>query len=376
MDLYKLNSAWKPTKTIEGWDSLIWTERYQPCGDFELKTSKITQTLADLPLKTFLGIGESGEVMVVENLVIDSDPDQGDVLTVTGRTYESVLETRTSAPTGASNNYVLVLSPPQNTADMIQTIAGNQINAKDDFICSIDINNIYPSYAMTARPRQVPRGVSYNEILSLLAEDNLGIYNFRFQPWNGDVVPGYFFTGNDPGTYLYNGIDRSSFVIFDVRAGHFEQGRYLWSIKDYFNTVYVSCPTGGIEVSAAGTSTYTALDRRVALLDANDITQAAGATLNSMLTARGRAFLGEHKQKALFEGTVSPTNPYKFGYHDGYPSFLSSRSAIDNDYFLGDTVQVIGDYGVSQKMIVTEYVRIHDNTGERAYPTLDTPDAI
>jgi hypothetical protein len=41
------------------------------------------------------------------------------------------------------------------------------------------------------------------------------------------------------------------------------------------------------------------------------------------------------------------------------------------DYNIGDIVYVVGDYGVSQKMRVTEYAEILDENGSSAFPTLE-----
>jgi hypothetical protein len=41
------------------------------------------------------------------------------------------------------------------------------------------------------------------------------------------------------------------------------------------------------------------------------------------------------------------------------------------DYNIGDIVYVVGDYGVSQKMRVTEYAEILDEMGSSAFPTLE-----
>lgn len=386
------NEPWKPSDEIEGWESLIWTERYQAPGEFELKTSKnIEAMMSMLPLMSFVTLQDSLEVMYVETHAISKDPDGPTTLTVTGRTIESFLENRTTAIPGNSNQAIIVLGAV-NTLSVIDTLWNSEINAKDG-APFIDTDLVYylstdtsASYTPTARSRQMPRGNTYEEIFKLLQEDNLGIRNFRCRPFKGySLWPDGL---GDYGSIVYNGSDLRSRVIFDVRAGHFENTKYLWSVKGYKNAVYVASPNGGLEVTAAGTSAFTDFDRRVYNLDATDITTAAGATLNSQLAARGRADLATHGKTTLFEGDVSPQNPYKYGFHfrpdvtivmSGTTYPVGDRTSPyyqGGDYYLGDLVKVIGEYGVRQDMYVTEYVRIEDETGERGYPTLSLPSEI
>lgn len=339
---------------VEGYDSLIWTERFQPAGEFELVTGKVDATRALLPLGSYLSLTDSREIMVVETHSISADNDGSRKLTVKGRTLWSLLENRITAPTGATNNAILILSPVPSTVDVINVISRNIINANEG-----DVTEIWDmtTKALPTRARQVPRGQAYAEILKLLQEDDLGVRTSRNDEIN-------YSTG--AGLEVYNGNDRRDTIIFDVRRGDFEDGQYLWSNVGYKTSVYVSATNGGREVVAAGTSGYTNFARRVDLLDASDITTAAGATLNSLLDARGRAYLGQHKMTAMFEGKLSANIPYRYGQEDIY----------GGDYYLGDKVKIIGEYGVNQDMVITEYVRIEDAQGERAYPTLGTPDSI
>lgn len=388
------DEPWKPSMVIEGYDSLIWTERYQPAGDFELKTStNIEQMLIDLPLGSFVSLMDSLEVMYVETHSIGKDADGLTTLTVTGRTIESFLENRTTVMPGTTASSINILSPPPYTLDILSVMIDNQIDSKETGIF-IDTNMAFNmgsdlslSYTSVARARQIPRGNTYEEVLKILAEDNLGIKNYRCRPFKGSYqVP----DGLDPyGLIIYNGDDKRSTVIFDVKAGHVENTKYLMSVRGYKTSVYVASQNGGVQVSASGTANNTGFNRRIYNLDATDITTAAGATLTAQLTARGRADLATKKKTILFEGDISPQNPYRYGPHGRFGVTLdvgggveyeignpASPDYLGGDYYLGDLVRVVGEYGVIQDMYVTEYVRIEDSTGERGYPSLSLPDEI
>lgn len=95
MNLLRLNgSTFKIIDHVEGWDSLIWTERYNDLGDFQLKTEEVDRITSLIATGSYLSIAESDQVMVVENKQIDIDDDENAILTITGRSADCILEER------------------------------------------------------------------------------------------------------------------------------------------------------------------------------------------------------------------------------------------------------------------------------------------
>lgn len=356
MDLYRIDDTDRmATSIIEGYDSLIWTERYRPAGDFQLKTAKIDATRTALPLNALVTLRDTLEVMIVETHSINVDPDGVRTLTVTGRTLESFLENRVAVLNnsalgdgGGSGDSILFLTAV-TTASAAESFPdfGTGVDWRDGLYRYQFLD--FTTKTLSISQRQVARTDCYSEMLKMLGEDNLGIRNER--PPDLNIADSSYIIG-----VIYNGSNRSATVIFDVRAGHFENANYLWSTKGYKNAVYVAGPTGFAQVVAAGTTALSSFDRRTGVLNAPDVTQTSTAGLN-ILKAKGRAYLAENKKTAMIDGTVSPNIPYKYKTH----------------YFLGDTIKVIGEYGLNQTMMVTEYIRIEDSTGERGYPTIVDP---
>lgn len=64
--------------------------------------------------------------------------------------------------------------------------------------------------------------------------------------------------------------------------------------------------------------------------------------------------LKKYNREIIFDGAISPLSTYKYR----------------EQYFLGDKVTLSAEYGVEKTMIVSEYVRTEDQTGDRGYPTL------
>ena len=41
------------------------------------------------------------------------------------------------------------------------------------------------------------------------------------------------------------------------------------------------------------------------------------------------------------------------------------------DYYIGDIVQLINEFGISRAVRITEYIRSEDNSGNKSYPVFE-----
>ena len=101
MDFVRLGAAYStsyhPDQLIEGYISLIWTERFQNPGEFQLKSYDIDRMKDLLPVDTLVSHLETKEVMRVETHLIEMEGEGEDatpVITITGRTAYAILEDR------------------------------------------------------------------------------------------------------------------------------------------------------------------------------------------------------------------------------------------------------------------------------------------
>jgi hypothetical protein len=62
----------------------------------------------------------------------------------------------------------------------------------------------------------------------------------------------------------------------------------------------------------------------------------------------------DNKYIKTVDGEIVPDSQFLYGF----------------DYNLGDIIEVEGDSGTIQRSRITEYIRSHDNNGEKAYPTV------
>ena len=117
-------------------------------------------------------------------------------------------------------------------------------------------------------------------------------------------------------------------------------------------TTTVACASG------AGTG----LNRRELYTDARDVSSTVDnetltdAEYNAQLSQRGLENLAENIATKSFEGKVETTRMYRYG----------------EDFFLGDMVQIVNEYGIEGKARVTEFIRSQSKEGLDSYPTFVT----
>src|SRR5678815_3489985 len=96
MELLTLDANNQPKTLVENYDSLIWTERFNTVGDFQIATGRVDEFLTLYPEGTKFTLRESNQVMAVETHQIDRKKNSGAKLFIKGRSYESILDRRVS----------------------------------------------------------------------------------------------------------------------------------------------------------------------------------------------------------------------------------------------------------------------------------------
>ena len=364
MELAVLNDQFLPARMVEGHSSLIWTERYSTNGDFSRESGDVGGTLVALPLYTVeLGTGihkptvvtlrDSDVPMIVETHVIEKAPGQPAKITTTGRSFETVLDRRTTVnyPLGGGRP-VKAWTSVQKTAVDAAYDAMNQVvtigmSNVDDRIPEIDIKPpIRPSdytEPTSNQNYQVDPGELYAWVLQQIQAENYGLRAVRPSDLSTTKI----------SIEIYSGVDRTKEVIFDVRFDQFDNAKYLLSEAALKTTDQVTGATDSFEV----TNGSSGLSRRVTYLDASQLaTGSPSATLTNLLRNLGTVDLAKYVETVLFSGEVSRQVGSRYG----------------KDYHLGDIVKLSGDYGLSQFVRISEFIRSEDNNGEKAYPTFES----
>lgn len=139
---------------------------------------------------------------------------------------------------------------------------------------------------------------------------------------------------------------------------------YTESDLDTKNFALVAGEGEGVDrkVTTVGDSTLSGMDRIEAYVDARDVSSNTdGGTLTpaqytAQLQSRGLERLAEFKPVKIFEGEVEAQTNFIYG----------------EDYFLGDKVQVINEYGIGASARIVEIIDAEDGEGRTVVPTFST----
>lgn len=353
MELLILDKNFDSSETLDIFESLIWTDRYFGYGDFELYMPANEKVLQLLPLGYYLYIRESEHLMIVEDREIDTDVEEGAHLKITGRSLESILERRIiwnqTVLTGSLQNGVKklldenVISPTDASRKIPNFIFKE---STDERITALTIDAQYYGENL------------YDTIVDICKSENLGF----------KVI----LDGKNMVFSLYMGIDRSygqevnPYVVFSPGFDNLLNSNYIESEKTLKTIALVAGEGEGSnrKVTTVEKEAKIGLDRREVFIEATGVSSYVdGETISDdeylkQLSQKGTEELAKNKTTISFEGEVDISSTYTFG----------------DDYYIGDVVQVLNEFGCQSRSRITEFIRSQDDTGIEYYPTFETLD--
>ena len=340
MYIYVLNKELKRIGLIDNYVSIIWTTRYYEAGDFELYVPITDEFIDLLQMGYYLQTNNSDRTMIIETIKLDTDTENGNYMTVSGRSIESLLERRilnrrqsinTDLNTWLTNavKYNFVSTDSDRIIDIID-VATNDVGS------SIDIQAQY-------------LGENIYEIIV----ENCKTYNLGFKmPFvNGKFV----FT-------LYEGKDRTLSqkvnepAIFSPNFENLVNTSYSYSSTNIKNAATIAGEGEGSDRKVLSIGTASGLDRYEIFVDARDVsskvddTTLTDAQYNAQLRNRGREKLAEYSNIQEFVGEVT-----------NYPEYCE----------LGDIVQVKNEFGMTATTRITEIIESDSTSGYTKIPTFD-----
>lgn len=366
MDLYVLDALMRRVYLIDRYISLIWTERFQKYGDFQLNVVSTHEMRSVLVPDTYLAMSESNYVMRIESYEDDYNSDGKRILTITGSSFEKVLTDRVAKDSTStltvSPQWTITRAPADVVREVYHDICGNGILNFNDIINEVEEGTLpsltgssnipEPSTIITVN---IKPDTVYNVATQICSAWDLG-FRFLRQDSTGEI----FFD-------VYSGSDRTSGqttltpVIFAPQLENLQNTKELTKIDKSKNVAYVFSPDGFEIVYADGVdSTINGLERRILVINASDITSTSVTDVPAALIQRGIEQLAASRTFNGFEGEVSPNSTYVYG----------------KDYNMGDLVEVHNDDGVANYMRVTEQIFACDSTGKKSYPTLTSSEYI
>lgn len=344
MDLWILTEDFQRVGIVDTATSIIWANRHRQHGDFEIYISASAAVLDLLQEDRLVMRDDDDMVGIVEKIEITTNEENGDFLTVTGRCTRSILGRRIVWDQTTLNGTV------ENGMRQLVT---------DAFISPKIAERKYDGLTLAAAHGYSDRlqiqytGDNVKEAVeSLCAANN---YGYKM-PLVGGVLQLDF----------YKGVNRSATqsenprVIFSEEYDNLTETTYTRDKTDYKSVVLVAGEGEGAARRRATVSRSTdlsGLHRRELYVDARDISSNEGQIADeeylAQLAERGATALSEAPIVESMEGTVEPLQMYTYKV----------------DYFLGDTVTVVNQYGISADAQVLEVVETWDENGYTCTPT-------
>lgn len=361
MEALVLDSSYEALDIVDTFESFIWTDRFREYGDFELYMPPTTSAISVLQVDNYLFTRNSDRYMIIEDIDITTDVEDGDHLKVTGRSLESILERRIIwAPTSISGNF-------QN---------GIQKLLNENIISPSDSTRAIPNFTFKASTDTRITSLTidtqffgenlYDAICALCELKDIG---FRVLPKGAGGFEFELYAGTD---YSYQQTT-NPWVIFSPQYDNLLSSNYYESKASYKTVALVAGSGEGEDrktiESPLPSGSGSGLGRREVFVEASGVTMETrddegNELTGSDLAAAEAVYLAELKTKGLeeladlgiisaIEGEVSALRQFVYG----------------TDFTLGDIVQVTNEYGMEMVCRVSEVVQSHDVSGETMYPT-------
>lgn len=350
MELFVLNADFESIAVIDTYESMIWTDRYNAYGDFEIYFAMDESLLEYIKEDYYLWLKDSEHSMIIEDIKIDADTEEGNRLIVTGRSLESILERRIIwGQRIFSGNLQNAIQTMINENIISPSVADRKIAnfvfvpSTDSKITSLTIDNQYTGDDL------------YTVVKGLCEENNIGF----------KIV---LTDDNQFAFSLYAGADRSydqtenPYVVFSPNFENIINSNYFSSKAGYRNVTLVAGEGEGASRKTTVVGSASGLDRRELFTDARDISSdtedgtLSDAEYIAQLRTKGLKNLADHMITTAFEGEVEVTRLFKYG----------------EDFFIGDIVQIANEYGNENSAYISELIISNSDEGLSIYPTFKT----
>lgn len=348
MDIYVLNPNFEKIAIIDAYESLLWTDRYDKPGEFEIYTP-----VADFALKypvanNYLQIKESEHMMLIEDTTIESNVETGNHIKITGRSIESILDRRIVwAQTDISGNLQagikrLITENIISPTDPDRRIENFIFEDSDDpEVTKLTMENQYT-------------GNNLLDVVTTLCETNEIGYKILLDDNNNFVFS------------LYKGIDRSyrqetlPYVVFKPSFENIINSNYAELTSEAKTITLVAGEGEGSSRVTRVVGTGSGLSRKELYTDARDIQSDGLSTADyyAKLDERGTEKLKENKIKKTFDGECETTRMFVY----------------KRDFDMGDCIQVANEYGMESPTRVVEYIWSSSAQGTTSYPTFEALD--
>lgn len=355
-ELYVLDRDFNILGIVDSYVSVLWRPSYSDIGDFEIYMGATAEAVELLQRNRYVvrasdvSVDTEGKVtykkvMIIKNRIINTDVENGDFLTVTGRELKYILHQR----------LIWSLTTVRGTAEnaIRKYITNNAINPTNK-------NRVIPGLVLS-EPLGLTDTISKQVTAQPLDETIVEVCNTYGYGWDICIHDNALLFS------LYKGVDRSyeqtdrPYVVFSDDYNNLHDTEYQMSSENYANTALVGGEGEGADRKYVTVGDEnTGLDRYEIFTDAKN-TKSSGESEEEtisdleylqLLKESGKETLSSLGVTEAFTGEV--VNNMGFVY--------------EKDFFLGDTVTVINKYGISKNVRVISAIESQDENGSSLIP--------
>ena len=354
-NIYVLDRDLNLQGVIDEYVSIIWRPSYYEIGDFEiyldasdkaidlLRQNRYVVRSSDITVEN--GTTTYRKVMIIKNIQLTTDIENGDFLCVTGRELKFILRQRIVWGRYIINDTVeyalrrLIGRSAVDPVEPTRVIPNMQFAEPKGFAEKLDIQ------------------ISNRQL------DEAVIELCKTYGYGWDI----YITGNKLTVDIYKGVDRSynqtdrPYVVFSDTFDNLYGTEYVYESENYANMTLVGGEGEEYErIYAYVNNDVSGLDRYETFTDARDISQ----NLDSedeiisyedyllLLEGRGKEKLSENLIVESFGGEVLSNMAFKYG----------------QDFHLGDVVTVINKYGIQKNVRVLSAIESESEDGVKLLP--------
>lgn len=353
--VYVLDQNYNLIGVIDEYVSIIWRPSYSDIGDFEIYLGATANAISLLKANNYVvrssdvSVDESGnvtyqKVMIIKNIQLVTDVENGDFLTVTGKELKYLLHQR-------------IVWNQTNLYGTVENGIRQLVN--ENAIAPTNPNRIIPDLVLGAAAGftdSIEKQITGDQLDSAIV-DICTAYNYGWE---------VYIYNNLLVLIIYKGLDRSyeqselPYVVFSDEFENLYNTDYQLNTEQYANTSLIGGEGEGSErIYTVIGDEYTGLERYETFTDVRDISQNKGNedeipldTYYKLLKEKGFEKLATLSYTEGFSGEVLSDVAFIYG----------------TDFYLGDLVTVVNKYGIGKNVRVLSAIESEDEDGFKLIP--------
>lgn len=337
MIIYALDGLNGIKGVVDTFKSCIWTKQFFAQDDFQLVVAGTPYNMATLTRGTYLvrekdvtGQNSFKNVMIIENVESHYAPDEGEVLTITGRGLKSILARRI----------------------IWEQISAEGVNLGTVLEQVMEDNVVSPSVAERAIPDFI-----FGLTIQIPETVDIQLFGENIAEWLQSVGEKYGYGWDvaiSGGKYLFRinkGTDLSDSVVLSPASDGILSCDYSKTTEGFANVALVGGEGEGTSKHTASVGSASGLNRYETYVDGSAVSSNGDiitlATYLNMLKEYGAEQLAGNGFTEAFDAEINPYGVYKIGLN----------------YGLGDIVTIQTDTGISATSRLIEMIESEDETG-------------